>query len=133
MRALGICLILFPCALAAAESSAPLTGAEFEAYTTGKTLTFTQLGTVYGAEQYLPGRKVRWAFKGDICRYGDWYEDAGLICFVYDYDPNPQCWTFWRKDGRLTGLFTGDAPGAELSEVTQSPDPLVCAGPDVGA
>lgn len=132
MRSLALCLMLLPIAAGAAEPPVPMSGAEFEAYTTGKTLTFSQLGEIYGAEQYLPGRKVRWAFKGDICRDGSWYEEADLICFVYDYDPTPQCWTFWRKDGRLTGLFVGDGAGAELSEVAQSPDPLACAGPDVG-
>lgn len=129
---LALCLTLSPALLAAAEPPMAMTGAEFEAYTTGKTLTFSQHGEVYGAEQYLPGRNVRWAFKGDVCRNGSWYEQAGLICFVYDHDPGPQCWTFWRQDGRLTGLFIGDGSGSELSEVAQSPDPLACAGPDLG-
>ncbi|MFN3847457.1 MAG: hypothetical protein ACK4RZ_16790 [Paracoccaceae bacterium] len=137
MRASALCLLLtlgvVPGALGAAERSPALSASEFESYTTGKTLTFSQLGQVYGAEQYLPGRKVRWAFKGDQCRNGEWYEEAGLICFTYEYDPAPQCWNFWRQDGRLTGLFIGDTPGTELSEVAQSPDPLACAGPDVGA
>lgn len=132
MPRLALCLAMLTGSAQAAEPPVPLTGPEFEAYTTGKTLTFSQLGQVYGAEQYLPGRKVRWAFKGDTCRNGSWYEEADLICFVYDYDPTPQCWTFWRQDGRLTGLFVGDGSGAELSEVAQSPDPLACAGPDLG-
>jgi hypothetical protein len=132
MRSLALCLMLLPLPTMAAEPSVPMTGAEFEAYTTGKTLTFSQLGEVYGAEQYLPGRKVRWAFKGDICRDGSWYQEANLICFVYEYDPTPQCWNFWRREGRLTGLFVGDGAGTELSEVAQSPDPLPCAGPEVG-
>ena len=129
---LCLCLMLLPSALAAAAPPDALTGPAFEAYTTGKTLTFAQRGEIYGAEQYLPGRKVRWAFKGDVCRDGSWYEEAGKICFVYEHDPTPQCWTFWREDGRLTGLYTGDGPGSELSEVAQSPDPLACAGPDLG-
>ncbi|MFN4154668.1 MAG: hypothetical protein ACK4HF_08445 [Paracoccaceae bacterium] len=132
MRRLALCLMLLPTALAAAEPPVPMTGAEFEAYTNGKTLTFSQRGEVYGAEQYLPGRKVRWAFKGETCRDGHWYEQAGQICFAYTYDPTPQCWTFWRQEGRLTGLFVGDGSGSELSEVAQSPDPLACAGPDIG-
>ncbi|WP_435531112.1 hypothetical protein [Pseudotabrizicola sediminis] len=129
---LALCLTLLPTLLGAAEPPVPMTAAEFEAYTTGKTLTFSQRGEVYGAEQYLPGRAVRWAFKGDVCRNGTWYEEAELICFVYDHDPGPQCWNFWRQDGRLTGLFIGDGFGSELSEVAQSPDPLACAGPDLG-
>lgn len=132
MRAVALCLLLLPSAVGAAEPTNTMSGAEFEAYTTGKTVIFSQMGQVYGAEQYLPGRKVRWAFKGEECRDGEWYEEAGLICFTYDYDPTPQCWNFWREDGRLTGLYIGDTIGAELSEIAQSPDPLVCAGPDVG-
>jgi hypothetical protein len=131
-RQFALCLMLLPTVLSAAEPPPRMTGAEFEAYTTGKTLTFSQRGQIYGAEQYLPDRKVRWAFKGDICRDGSWFEEAGLICFVYDYDPTAQCWNFWRQDGRLTGLYIGDSAGSELAEVAQSPDPLPCAGPEPG-
>jgi hypothetical protein len=110
----------------------PLTAAEFGAYATGKTLTYSQGGSVYGAEQYLPGNRVLWAFKDDTCREGRWYEEAGQICFVYNYDPSPQCWTFWQGDNGLNARFAGDGPGTELSEVAMSPQPLQCAGPDVG-
>ena len=130
MRRFVFALALMPQMLLAAET--PLTGAEFGAYATGKTLTFSQGGSVYGAEQYLPGNRVLWAFEGDICREGLWYEEAGLICFVYDYDPTPQCWTFWKDDNGLNARFSGDAAGTELSEVAQSDKPLQCAGPDVG-
>ena len=41
----------------------PLDGAEFEAFATGKTLSYAVGGIVYGAEQYLPGRRVIWAFR----------------------------------------------------------------------
>ena len=109
----------------------PMTGAEFEAYTTGKTLSFSSLGQPYGAEQYLPGRRVMWAFTEDICRKGIWYEDAGQICFSYDYDPTPQCWVFWRDAG-LNALFMGQEDGTRLKEIAQSPSPLPCAGPEVG-
>lgn len=123
-------LAALPCLSLAAET--PMTGADFEAYATGKTLTFSQSGQVYGAEQYLPGRRVLWAFKGDECRKGRWYEEAGQICFVYEHDLTPQCWTFWRGDTGLRAQFTGGTPGPDLSEVAQSPEPLLCAGPDVG-
>lgn len=119
-------------ALPASATGTPLSAEDFEAYTTGKTLTYSQRGAIYGAEQYLPGRKVRWAFKGEECREGQWYEENGQICFVYPYDPTPQCWTFWHSDGKLHGLFDGDLPGSELSETTQTTEPLICAGPDVG-
>ncbi len=130
MRALALCLMLLPQIAVAAEI--PLTGPEFDAYTSGKTLTYSQGGGVYGIEQYLPGKRVLWAFEGDTCREGHWYEEAGLICFVYDYDPAPQCWTFWQDDNGLNARFEGDTPGTELSEVEESSRPLLCSGPDVG-
>lgn len=109
-----------------------LTAEEFEAYATGRTLTYALGGQVYGIEQYLPGRRVLWAFAGDECRRGTWYEQGEEICFVYEHDPTPQCWTFHRKDNGIAARFAGDAPGSELSEVAQTPEPLSCTGPDVG-
>lgn len=129
MRRFALCLALLPQLVLATET--PMSGAEFEAYTTGKTLTFASGGQVYGAEQYLPGRRVMWAFTEDICRVGVWYEEAGQICFVYDYDPVPQCWIFW-QDGGLRARFVSGESGTELYEVSQSPGPLPCAGPEVG-
>lgn len=127
--ALSFCLAALPVLPALAD---PMTLEEFEAYATGKTLTYAIGGEVYGAEQYLPGRRVLWAFRGDECRKGYYYGDAGEICFVYEHDPTPQCWTFERGVTGLSARFSGDPPGAELSEVAQTPDPLICAGPDVG-
>jgi hypothetical protein len=117
---------------AAARAEPSMTLAEFEAYVTGKTLTYSQFGEVYGIEEYLPDRRVRWAFTEDVCQYGRYYEDDGLICFAYEYDPKPHCWTFLQDGTGLRALSVTDAPGAEISEVAQSDAPLACAGPEVG-
>ena len=109
-----------------------MTGAEFEAYSTGKTLTYADNGQVYGIEQYLPNRRVRWAFVDDTCRIGYWYENGQEICFVYEHDATPQCWTFHLNEGKLKARFVADPPRAALSEVNQTPEPLLCTGPDVG-
>lgn len=109
-----------------------LSGAEFEAYVQGRTLTYHDRGVAYGIEQYLPGRKVRWAYIGDECWDGYWYEDAGNICFVYEDNPEPKCWRFTRREGRLSALFVGSEDGRELYEVQNSEEPLRCLGPDVG-
>lgn len=119
-------------ALPALAADGTLTAQEFEAYATGKTLTYSLGGEVFGVEQYLPGRRVRWAFTGDTCRDGVWYEEAGLICFVYDDDGTPQCWEFWRDGGGLRARFNADPAGTELSVVQETDRPLACAGPDVG-
>lgn len=130
MRPLFLALPL--CLATAALAETNLTGAEFEAYATGKTLTYATGGAVYGVEQYLPGRRVRWAFIDDTCRIGHWYEAGEEICFVYEHDSSPQCWTFQLVGGRLTARFMADAPQSVLTEVAQSSEPLACTGPDVG-
>ena len=113
-------------------ADAPMTGAEFDAYATGKTLSYAQDGVVWGSEQYLPGRKVVWAFTEDDCQYGQWFEDRGNICFLYDDDPDAQCWKFFREASGLRAIFMGADGGTSLSEVAQSTTPLNCPGPDVG-
>lgn len=116
----------------AARAETPLTAEEFDSYSQGKTLTYAMGGEVFGTEQYLPNRRVRWAFTQDVCKIGSWYEEAGLICFVYEDEGAPQCWKFWREGEGLKGQFEGDPEGTELSEVAQTDKPLLCAGPDVG-
>lgn len=130
MKALLLAVLLAATPCLAEDPS--MTAADFDAYVTGKTLTYSQFGSVFGIEEYLPNRKVRWAFTEDICQYGSWYEQAGNICFVYEYDPDPHCWTFWKDGDGLRALSVNDAPGSELSEVAQTDQPLACAGPDVG-
>lgn len=130
MRHLALLFLALPQTLMAAE--APLTGAEFDAYTQGKTLTYSSGSGVYGTEQYLPGNRVLWAFEGDICRHGQWYQDQDRICFTYEHDPTPQCWTFWQSEAGLVARFATDGPGSELTEVENATQPLACAGPEVG-
>ena len=118
--------------LAAAEPGRPLTAAEFDAATVGRTLYSNSGGLAYGAEQYLPGRRVIWAFMGDDCRKGEWYEQDGFICFVYEDTPEPQCWTFFKAPEGLTARFRGDPYDLPLVAVEESPEPMACLGPNVG-
>ncbi|WP_343116829.1 hypothetical protein [Ostreiculturibacter nitratireducens] len=116
----------------AVGADAPLTGPEFDALSQGKTLFYSSGSEPYGVEEYLPGRKVRWAFVGDQCMEGYWYEEGEFICFVYDRQPIPQCWTFYDTPQGLMARFRGDPEGMPLVAVEESPEPLACAGPDVG-
>lgn len=130
-------LLLYASLMATAASSAmaldgPLRAEDFEAYVLGKTLFYSSQGTAYGAEQYLPGHRVIWTFLDGECRHGTWYETQGQICFVYDADPEPQCWSFWEGAEGLTARFENTPEATELFEVKQSPDPLRCPGPEVG-
>lgn len=130
LRALSVAAL--PALALPAYAAEPMDAAQFEAYVTGKTLTYSQGGQVFGIEEYLPGRKVRWQFTQDECQYGSWFQKEDLICFVYEYDSTEHCWTFWKEGDVLHALSVNDAPGAELSEVAQTTNGLACPGPDVG-
>lgn len=123
-------LIALSPTLATAET--PITADQFEAHVTGKTVTYQQFDYVFGIEEYLPGRKVRWSTAPDQCQYGTWYPQDDDICFVYEYDPVPSCWTFWLRGGALVALSTDGLPGEELHEVHATDQPLPCPGPEVG-
>lgn len=130
LAALSLTLTFATAGVGHAES--PMTGEAFEAYVTGSTLTYSAQGQVYGREEYLPGRRVRWAVAGGQCHEGVWYPEGDFICFVYREQPEPQCWTFHDEGGRLRALFQNAPGGTELIETDKSTQPLICAGPDVG-
>lgn len=115
-----------------ALASPPVTAEEFEAHVTGSTITYRQHDYIFGTEEYLDGRKVRWSVAPNECQYGRWYPEGEAICFVYEDDPTPHCWTFWMENGALAALSTEAAAGDELYEIARSPTPLACPGPDVG-
>lgn len=110
----------------------PLTADEFDALTQGRTMTWSEFGTVYGVEQYLPGRKVRWTFVGDDCKDGSWYPEGPAICFLYDDNPDPKCWEITRSGSDLLARFTGNPPETAPVVVTETTETMACFGPKVG-
>jgi hypothetical protein len=132
MRVTAALLVALLLAAPGRAADAPVSAEAFEALSVGRTLTYSLGGEVYGTEQYLPGRRVLWAFEGEECRTGAWYEDEGLICFVYDGGSGPQCWTYFRDAGGLRAQFADDPPGAEAATVGEIPGPMECPGPQVG-
>ncbi len=128
MRLLILVLLVSHPALA----DTPITAEQFETHVTGKTVTYQQYDSIFGIEEYLPDRKVRWSVAPNECQYGSWYPSGQDICFVYEYDPTPSCWTFWLQNGALVALSVTAAPGEELYEVASDATPLPCPGPDVG-
>ena len=118
---------------AAALEDTPLTAEEFDARTLGQTLTFATGGEPYGIEQYLPGRRVIWAFIGEECREGSWFPVGSQICFEYDDEPGRlHCWTFFDGADGLVARSEGPG-GTELVEVRRAEEAMYCPGPDVGA
>jgi hypothetical protein len=118
---------------ARAAEDRPMSAAEFEAYTEGRTLSFGVGGEVYGMEQYRPGRRVTWTFLDGECSEGRWYAEGAEICFVYDDIPSPQCWLFFRGEEGLVARFSGpEGPSTVLYEVGETREPMMCLGPEVG-
>lgn len=115
---------------ACAEPS--LAAEEFDALTLGRTMTWAEFGTVYGVEQYLPDRRVRWTVLGDDCKTGHWYMDGPAICFQYGDDPAPDCWDITRSGPDLLARYTANPPEAEPVVVSETTDPMACFGPEVG-
>lgn len=107
-------------------------GAAFDAYTRGKTLFYGQNGQAYGAEVYLENRRVKWSFLDGKCKEGFWYEEAGQICFVYEDNPEPQCWAFHAEAGRLVARFENLPSATELYEADDVGEKMICLGPEVG-
>lgn len=109
-----------------------MTAEEFDNYTRGKTFIYGSAGTPYGAEEYLDNRRVRWSFLDGQCQEGEWYEQEGLICFVYENLSDPQCWSFTRHADGLVARFANDPALTELYEMSRSREPLACPGPEIG-
>ncbi|MCX7287591.1 MAG: hypothetical protein NTW20_08535 [Rhodobacterales bacterium] len=130
MRPLALALALLA---TPASAVTPLTAEEFDAHFTGKTVTYRQSGSLFGIEEYLPGRKVRWSVAPGECQYGSWYPEDSSICFVYEYDPDPHCWTFWKDGDTLLAQSNSGDPAFKLYGTDSSDQPLACPGPDVGA
>ena len=125
-------LILLSLCAVMARADTPMSAEAFDAYTRGKTLIYGAQGQPYGAERYLDNRRVIWSFLDGKCKYGEWYEQAGKICFVYEDRLEPQCWTFLQGPDGLVARFENDPEATELYEAQNTGDELLCHGPDIG-
>lgn len=113
-----------------ALAETPLTGDQFEALMTGKTLTFSANGQPYGIEYYAPGRRVVWSLIGGECITGEWYQEGRSICFLYENDPEAKCWEVFEDNGGIRAVFM-NRPGTTVLYEMQESEPLICGG--VGA
>ena len=116
-----------------AVAEPPLTAAQFEALTLGRTMTWAEYGQVSGVEQYLPDRRVRWTVLGDDCKAGHWYQAGDQICFQYEDDPAPDCWKITLGGSGMIARYAGTPPYAEPVVVEETTEPMACFGPEVGA
>jgi hypothetical protein len=124
-----------PAAVPAAAET-PMTGAEFQAHVGTNTFSYAYSNGVRGTADYGPGRTLLWAFEGDDCISGKWFEDGDQLCFAFEDGRLSACWHFFKDNGRLRGqatyLGSGDLAEIEIFEVSHTDQPLGCLGPDVG-
>ena len=126
-------LILVFSGATALQAEQPMGESAFEQYTEGKTIYFGQNGVSYGAEQYLPGRKVYWSLLDGECQTGRWYPEGNLICVVYEGDDTgPKCWSVYWNGAGISARRDGLLDGFLFEETGQSQKPLECVGPKVG-
>lgn len=120
-------VILFIIALASpALAEAPMTGAEFDAYVTGKTLSYGNAGdATFGVEMYMTGKRVIWSVTPGICTNGVWYESKGDICFRYDGDPEPKCWAVYAEGAGLRAVYTTRPDTTVIFETVDEVVPLI--------
>lgn len=114
------------------NAAEPMSADAFDSYTLGKTLIYGQDGAAYGTEEYLENRQVRWSFLDGQCKDGFWYEEAGHICFLYEDNTAPQCWTFTQGAAGLIAQFKNETDVIELYEADNTDKPMLCLGPEVG-
>jgi len=127
MRSFALALLTTP-----ALAETPMTGAEFDAYVTGRTLSFaTADAPPYGVEQYLPNQEVIWSRGDGTCENGIWYEEADTICFVYETDPTPKCWRTYLTENGIKAEFASRPNGSTIYETDLDPLALICPGPDL--
>ncbi|MGC1506591.1 MAG: hypothetical protein WA782_20940 [Sulfitobacter sp.] len=129
MKTLALLLALLAAPLAAQNL---MSAEEFDAYTRGKTLFYGKTGQAYGAEIYHENRRVEWSFLDGDCKEGEWYEAEGLICFIYENNPNPQCWSFKKGTNGLIARFENRPDTTELYEANEGGQEMLCLGPKVG-
>lgn len=129
MRAVLPLLGILTLAQPALATETLMSAAEFEAWSSGKTLTYADDGAVWGSEMHLADRQTLDDGDGGQCNAGRWYPQGDAICFTYDISPGPFCWRFLRDGDQV---FAEVATNAELRfSVTLSDAPLPCI-PAVG-
>ncbi|OYW60702.1 MAG: hypothetical protein B7Z10_00160 [Rhodobacterales bacterium 32-66-7] len=128
MRAalLALCLTAAP---AGAETL--MTVAEFEAWSTGKTLVYAVDGVVIGSEQHLPNRQTLDADIGGPCIEGSWFGDGDAVCFIYAAYEGTHCWLFWHDAGVVTAKPLNAGAKSPVYTVTADDAPMDCS-PAVG-
>lgn len=112
----------------------PMSGAEFDAFVTGKTFSYAREGVVFGTESYRAKGRLIWLGADGLCLAGSWIADAGEICFIYDADGTGIPRVCAQVEARGAGLRAAERGGGEVVGLpVATPDMSACTGPALGA
>jgi hypothetical protein len=129
--------LLFALSLAGAGAVAQETvpPAAFETLAEGRTLHFTLDGLPFGSERFFAGRRSLWRYVDGTCAHGHWFGEGDAICFLYDGETTPICWTFTTEGGEYQARLVenGAETGFVLDLAAIDEAPLDCPGPEVGS
>jgi hypothetical protein len=116
----------------AAEAS--MTAEEFEAFSEGRILAYSNGPVPYGAEAHGPDRQVVWTEFEGRCHEGVWFPRGDQICFLYEEGiVGERCWRFTRTPDGLLGEFVTDPADETAYRVTPTEVDLDCPAPWLGA
>lgn len=103
----------------------PLDAEAFDRLTLGKRMDTYDPQTLYGVEEFLPGRRTIWR-DGDGCMQATWEQVGAQICFTYEDRPDdPDCWIYNIHEGELWGWFQGQ-PGGFAVRLVPGTSPMQC-------
>jgi len=114
------------------RAETPMSAEAFDAVTQGRSMTWSEFGQIYGVEQYLPNRRVRWTLLGDTCVEGSWYPQGTAICFQYEDRPDPVCWEMTGTPTGLNAALVSTLGDSAFVVIEDSTEPMACFGPEVG-
>lgn len=108
---------------------------EFVELSEGHTLHFQdRFGDYAGGETFFEGQQTIWQYSDGTCTRGEWWAEGDAICFVYDLNPEPQCWRMIEDGTRiLARLRDATDPFGDLILTRRTAVPLTCDGPFLGA
>jgi hypothetical protein len=104
----------------------PLSAEAFEAFVQGRTFDTHDLTGRYGVETFLPGRRAIWRDAAQ-CLEGTWRPLGEMICFDYQGEPGPYCWTYHDRGGWLMAWLDGDR-GTEPIMLYPAEEVVTCEG-----
>jgi hypothetical protein len=104
----------------------PLAAEAFGRIVEGRTFDTYSMNGLYGVETFLPGRRAIWR-DAQACKEGTWRQDGALICFDYQGDPAPHCWTYHDRGGWLMAWLDGDRTEDPIM-LYPSADVVTCDG-----